>query len=45
MCLDILLKLNTGYLEKGIVIRDRIGVMKNYLLTSEFYIDIQSNNR
>ena len=45
MLFEILLKLNTGYLEKGIVIRDRVGVIKNYLFTIAFYIDLQFNDK
>lgn len=40
MIIEIFIKLNTGYLKKDIIVKNRSKILKYYLLSSEFYIDI-----
>jgi hypothetical protein len=40
MLIEILIKLNTGYLKRDVIIKKRMKILKNYVTSSEFYIDI-----
>jgi hypothetical protein len=40
MMIEIFIKLNTGYLKKDIIVTRRTKILKNYVTSSEFYVDM-----
>lgn len=40
LILGILIKINTGYLKKDIIVKKRTKIFFNYVTSSEFYVDM-----